>query len=137
MIEAVYNVPSYAVMEALAQQLGWWIPDENGGGKIQTNGIIHGGVGNYQLNHVGTVYTPTGNTVDGPLGPVPEMTALPGEWGRLRLNGESNFLDLIPAGAPITIYHYYPPVDQTPGYWSADGGVTPAPDYVATIGMIA
>lgn len=135
MTEVVYSVPSYAVMEALAQQLGWWIPDEKGGGKIQTNGLIKGG-GNYQLNHVGKVYIPTGNMIDGPLGPYPETEALPGEWGRLRLNGPSNFLSLIPSEAPITQYHLIPAQGETPAFWSSDG-VTPAPDYVATIGMIA
>lgn len=125
MVDVVYSVDSYATLVALAEQLGF-----GDGETIFIAGPINSG-GSYMFNHVGTVMVPTGNTSEGPLGPQPEMQALPGVWGRLRLNGSTDFLSLIPAEAPLTLYRY---VDGLG--WTSDG-LTPAPDYISTIGLIA
>lgn len=102
MVDVVYSVPSYAALEAVAQQLGF-MAVARGQTVIKTAGILADG-GGYMLNHVGAV------------------GELPGEWGRLRLNGQSDFLSTLPPEAPITVYHLDDPE---------------SPSYVHNIGVIA
>jgi hypothetical protein len=121
MVDVVYSVPSYVALEAVATQLGFMVTSK-GQTMIKTAGFLADG-GGYMLNHVGTVMVPTGNTVEDVFGNfVPETAPLPGEWGRLRLNGQSDFISSIPPEAPITVYHLDDPM---------------VPSYVHDIGVIA
>lgn len=127
-MDVVYNVSNSSVITNVAQQLGFW---SNTANAIVTTGNITGG-GDYFLNHVGVVYVPTGSytTVNGVSQPV--MAALTGEWGRLRLNGNTAFLSTIPANSGITIYQYSSNLNS----WTSDG-VTKANNYIGTIALIA
>lgn len=131
MVDLVYSVTSQADLKSVATVMGF----------VKANKIIRSGqlaskIGSYEFNHVGKVLIPTGNMVDGLMGPQPEMQELPGEWGRLRINGVSDFLTRIPKNAPITIYRQFGGSKAgAPIFWSIDG-VTPAPSYIANIGVI-
>lgn len=132
-MEAVYNVDSYSTMESLAQAMGFWDAPHS---DIEDAGRVASG-GSYFLNHVGRVYQPTGETMVDEYGnTVPIMAALSGEWGRLRINGQSTFLTSLKAvvaqtQAPLTIYEW----SDGLGAFSSDG-ITPAPEYVSAIGLI-
>lgn len=126
MTDIVFTTADYATLLADAERLGYLTAD----GRILTQGPVTGG-GTYFLNYVGAVRVPTGgtSTVTGPFGPVtiPEMSAPPGVWGRLRVNGS---LDHLPAFSnAITQYLF------VNGVWTSDG-VTPAPDYIGSIAVI-
>jgi hypothetical protein len=134
MIELVFNAPDMATLQADAEQLGFVDPD----GNILTAGVTPDG-GGWFLNIVGTVYEP----IVGPIDPenLPTPVALPGVWGRLRINGGAE--NVPPFSAAITIYYWSPdvgPVDPETGLpsggWTTDGK-TLAPAYVANIGVIA
>ncbi len=140
-MEIVFNAADGTTLLAEAVQLGFTSKDREGVDHIRESGPVTGG-GWYQLNVVGTVYVPTGQTtqIRGPHGlmDAPEMAPLPGVWGRLRVNGDPSHLPAF--SNAITQYFYVPgtgsPGDPgTPGFWSVDG-VTPAPDYIANIGLI-
>ncbi len=127
MMEIVFSAADAATLLAEAVRLGYTAKDFLGNDHILTTGPVTGG-GTYFLNVVGVVWQPTGGTISGRFGTVPEMAALPGVWGRLRVNGDPSHLPQFSAA----IMQYY----LTPeGFWSVDG-VTPAPDYIANIGLI-
>ncbi len=81
----------------------------NAQGDIEVDGPVTGG-GRYFLNIVG---------------PIADHS---GVWGRLRVNGDPSHVPHF--SDAITQYHYAPA-----GFWSLDG-VTPAPDYIAKVGLI-
>ena len=100
---------------------------EDGFGHISTGG-------SYFLNVVGTIYEPVVPPVN-PDDPWPAPVPREGFWGRLRLNGTP---ETMPGFDPaITQYVYQQGDMDTPGGWvnAADG--TPAPEWVATVGVIA
>lgn len=128
MIETVFNAPDIATLVNAAVSMGYYDATAH---KITTAGYIATG-GAYFLNMVGQVYQPTGaTTVDQFGNTVPVMAALPGVWGRLRHNGDPAKVPTLPANSGITLYHLDPKIG-----WTSDG-VTPAPAYVANIGVIA
>lgn len=138
MTDYVYHVDTVATLEEIAQAMGFAGED----GRAIYAGPVAGG-GSYFMTEPQTVYLPTGNTIPGPIGDVPEMAAEPGFWGRLRINGASDFIDGLRAvvaaqGALLDIYEYHPGPDrETPGIgWSVDG-VTPAPEWVSNVAVIA
>jgi hypothetical protein len=128
MVDIVYSAPDLSHLVSAAVAMGFYDPVAKA---IITNGPIPNG-GSWFFNHVGTVYVPTGATTKDEFGnTVPVTAPLPGIWGRLRHNGDPQWLPTLPAKSGVTLYRL-----TDAGFWSADG-VTPAPDYVATIGMIA
>jgi hypothetical protein len=133
MVDIVYNAPDISHLVSAAIAMGFYVaPDaDHPQGQILTNGEIPGG-GSWFFNHQGVVYVPTGATTTDEFGNIiPVMAPLPGIWGRLRHNGDPQWLPTLPANSGVTLYWL-----TAEGFWSADG-VTPAPDYVATIGAIA
>lgn len=114
MTEIVFTAPDIATLVTAATNMGFYDPASK---TITAAGSIATG-GGYFLN-LGE--TRRGITVPG----------VPGIWGRLRHNGDPALLPNLPAGTGITVYHDIPGLG-----WSADG-VTPAPAYVATVGVIA
>jgi hypothetical protein len=143
MSEHVYQVDTFATLVTLAKTLGFSGVDSQGKDYVKFNGAIVSG-GSYFLNHIGKVYRPTGNMVAGFRGTqVPEVAALPGEWGRLRLNGDTNFMvglkqAIAALNASMTIYIHIPGANfGDPGTWVIEDTTTPAPSYVPSIGVIA
>ncbi len=134
-MDIVFNAPDYATLLADAQRLGFARTGRDGTAQIATTGPVTGG-GSYFLNYVGEVQQPTGATTTDARGNiVPVMAPLPGVWGRLRVNGDTAHVPTF--SATITQYHYVAGTRDAPGVgWTADG-VTPAPDYVGTIGIIS
>jgi len=119
MSEFIINAADAPTLDTLAQGMGFWDSANN---QIVTQGPVPGDtnpMASYFLNIVGLI---------------PQA---PGYWARLRINGLNPFasgLLAIPTG--ITIYSLVQPTDGSAPLWSVDG-VTPAPDYVAGIGVIA
>ncbi len=137
-MDIVFSAPDYDELLAEAARLGFMSKDREGVDYIRTNGPVTGG-GSFFLNYVGAVRQLTGNmtSVTGPGGgtiSVPETAPLPGIWGRLRVNGSTEHVPVF--SNTITQYFYKPGDLETPGFWTHDG-VTPAPDYIANIGLIA
>ncbi len=136
MIELIYASPDALTLMAVASKVGWF--------DIKTQQIISSAPiasgGSWFFNHVGVVQVPTGEmTVDRMGNPTPETAPDPNLWGRLRVNGDASALpDIIAAcrAAGIKVYELIEP-DGKPAYWSADGGTTPAPDWVGSVGEIA
>ena len=133
MQEIVFNSHDYATLLADAERLGFTYDDAEGDPHIITNGSLASG-GGWFLNIVGTIYEPV-VPPSHPDDPWPAPVPREGYWGRLRLNGDTSG---VPSFDPsITQYVYQPGDMTTPGGWvnAADG--TPAPEWVATTGMIA
>lgn len=138
MTEAVYNVDAVSTLNSLAQTMGFWDAATQ---SIRATGPVAGSPdGEYFINHIGVVYQPTGATTTTSYGAtIRAMAPLSGEWGRLRINGTSTFIQSLKTvvtqtHANITIYEL---VQSSGGaFWSSDG-VNPAPAYVASIGVIA
>ena len=134
MKEIVFSAPDEDFFLSEAARLGFMSPD----GKVIITGTFASG-GGWFLAIQGTVYEPQPPTPIGedPPPPVPR----PGYFGRLRINGEP---EGFPQFAPeIVQYIWSPdvgPVDPDTGLhsggWTSDG-VTLAPDWISTIGMIA
>lgn len=150
MTDIVISADAKSAYDAVAQECGFWAPETAGPrgmtipGHIITQGQIATG-GSWYFNYVGSVSVPTGNTISGPRGPMPEYAPLPGVWARLRLNGEISALFQTLVASMVahggTVYLRYPigPVDSRGNatlVWSADGQ-TPAPAYIDGIGVIA
>ncbi len=118
MSEFVIVATDAPTLDTLAQGMGFW---DATGNHIVVQAADPGDsnpMASYDLNIVGAI---------------PQA---PGYWSRLRINGLNPFasgLLTIPTG--ITIYSLVEPATDAP-FWSADG-VTPAPDYVAGVGVIA
>lgn len=132
-MEIVFNSHDYATLLADAERLGFTTDDAEGNPQIIVNGPISTG-GSYFLNIVGTIYEPVVPPVN-PDDPWPAPVPREGFWGRLRLNGTP---ETMPGFDPaITQYVYQQGDMDTPGGWvnAADG--TPAPEWVATVGVIA
>jgi hypothetical protein len=143
MIEAIFQIDSMASVEAVAQHFGKW--DSELGLVCYTGFCVQGPPPSkhYFCVEPQTARVPTGNMIDGldddgnPI-QYPEYKALPGKWGRLRIMAEScDFIDQAKAFAAandieLTVYQY----NATLGAWTSDG-VTPAPDYVENIALIA
>jgi len=141
MTDIIFNAPSVQHLVSAAIAMGFYeAPSANHPqGRIISTGVIPG-EGGWFYNYVGQVQVPTGNMVDAvaPTGQtvsVHEMTTLSGVWGRLRHNGDPQYLPKLPANSGVTLYTYVPGTMEVPGFWSSDG-VTPAPAYVANIGQI-
>ena len=132
-MEIVFNSHDYATLLADAERLGFTFDDAEGNPQIIVNGPISTG-GSYFLNVVGTIYEPVVPPVN-PDDPWPAPVPREGFWGSLRLNGTP---ETMPSFDPaITQYVYQQGDMDTPGGWvnAADG--TPAPEWVATVGVIA
>lgn len=112
MTEIVFNSGDYATLLSEAKTLGFVDEDDN----IITNGTFESG-GGWFLNIVGTIYD--------------VETPRLGYWGRLRLNGTP--AEMPTFSSAIVQYGY----SQEAEGWVdlADG--SPAPDWVATTGVIA
>lgn len=128
MNEIIWQSPDEAFFLSEAARLGFMGPD----GKVIITGAFTSG-GGWFLAIQGTVYEPQPPTPIGedPPPPVPR----PGYWGRLRINGTPEQMPSFDAA--ITQYVYQQGDKDTPGGWvnAADG--TPAPEWVATVGVIA
>ena len=132
-MEIVFNSHDYATLLADANRLGFTFDDAEGNPQIIVNGPISTG-GSYFLNIVGTIYEPVVPPTN-PDDPWPAPVPREGFYGRLRLNGTP---ETMPGFDPaITQYVYQQGDMDTPGGWvnAADG--TPAPEWVATVGVIA
>lgn len=118
-MEIVFNSGDYATLQSEAKTLGFVDAE----GNIITNGTFETG-GGWFLNVVGVIYEPM---IDPDTPPVPRA----GYWGRLRLNGTS--AEMPTFSSAIVQYGY----SQEAEGWVdlADG--SPAPDWVATTGVIA
>jgi hypothetical protein len=142
MTDTVFNIDSMDDVVNIAQHFGHY--------DAELGIVLYGGAScgeggpAFFCTTPGTVMQPTGQMLDGfddfgnPM-QYPEMVALPGVWGRLRIAGESDFVDQVKAYAAannieLTTYNFYPEIGEN-GAWSSDG-VTPAPDYVATTHVI-
>lgn len=129
MVEIVFHAPDIPTLAAAAAQMGFWDAENQ---TILDDGNIPGG-GSWFYNFVGPVSVPTGaTTTDANGNTVPVMQDLTGVYGRLRHNGDPQWLPTLPANSGITLYTYSADL----GGWSADG-VTLAPDYIKDIGVIA
>ena len=138
MADFILCAPNEAALVAAAVAMGF----ADALGNIITQGRIPGDSdphASYFLNVVGEVEQPTGETTTDAQGnSVPVMAVVPGWWARIRVNGLNPFASgLIAIPPSLTVYALVTLPDGSPTYWSADGGVTPAPDYVAGIGVIA
>ena len=132
MREIIFNSGDYATLLADAETLGFVTEDAEGNKSIVTNGTFDSG-GGWFLNICGEIYEPIVGPIDPDNPPTPVKR--PGYWGRLRLNGTPETMPTF--SSAIIQYNWYPGATMDdPGMWS-DDGVTPAPDWVATIGMIA
>jgi hypothetical protein len=132
-MEIVFNSHDYATLLADAERLGFTYDDAEGNPQIIVNGPISTG-GSYFLNVIGTIYEPVVPPTN-PDDPWPAPVPREGYYGRLRLNGTP---ETMPGFDPaITQYVYQQGDMDTPGGWvnAADG--TPAPEWVATVGVIA
>jgi len=118
MTEIIFNSGDYATLLSEAEKLGFTQTDEEGNVTIVTNGTFASG-GGWFLNIVGTIY----DDQDPPV-------VRAGYWGRLRLNGTP---DNMPTFSPAITQYVY---SEALGGWTSDG-TTLAPDWVATIGVIA
>lgn len=133
MTDIVFNSGTYENLLADAERLGFTTNDAEGNPQIIVNGPISTG-GSYFLNVVGTIYEPVVPPTN-PDDPWPAPVPREGFYGRLRLNGTP---ETMPGFDPaITQYVYQQGDMTTPGGWvnAADG--TPAPEWVATVGVIA
>jgi hypothetical protein len=102
-----------------------------------TLGIIQDGVipngGSWFYNFVGPVVQTPAVYNNGTFPPTLVTAAVmaPGLWGRLIHNGDPSYIPALPVNSGVTLYEY----SATLGGWSSDG-VTLAPDYVGTIGLV-
>jgi len=142
MIEVVFNAPNMAVLISASTALGFYAPASADGSipaRIISTGEPVGG-GSWFYNFVGPIYLPNGQTAIDPLGNLQPVLSTDGTlWGRLRMNGDSAPLSQIISACRsygITIYELIFPQIGYP-YWSPDGGATHAPDFVASVGLIA
>lgn len=135
MVDVIFNAPDLASLVVAAEAMGFYKTPEKGRSPeagIINNGAVPGG-GNWTYNYVGVIQTPTDKTetvetMPGIKEEVPIMETQPGIWGRIRHNGDPQWLPKLPDKSPITLYYY---VDEIG--WSADGK-TPAPEWVGNIG---
>lgn len=135
MTEVIYSSPDALTLMAVASQVGWF--DQKTQQIVSSAPIASGG--SWFLNHAGVIQVPTGKTIEDRFGnPQPEMVADPNIWGRLRVNGDVSALpDIITAcrKAGIKIYEFIQQEGKEP-FWSSDG-ITPAPDFVQNVAVIA
>ena len=135
MTEIIGNAPDWQTFAKAAAATG---QTDDKGRPIAGGPLAAGGAWFY--NAVGTVSIPTGKIVKDRFGnDVPEMTDTPGKWARIRFNGDTPTLpDMIAVWRKngVTIYELIQQEGKAP-FWSSDGGTTPAPDWVANIGVIA
>ena len=136
MTEIIGNAATWQVFASAAEATG--LTDVQGvplaGGPLAAGG-------SWFYNAVlGGVWLPTGETTKDAFGrDVPVMKHVPGEWARVRINGDFPQLPamiVVWRAHGITVYEQITPPDMSAPYWSADGGVTRALDWVATIGQI-
>lgn len=136
MTEVIFSAPDLATIVKAATATGFYDPVAK---RINSTGVLPED-GGWFYNFVGTVQVPTGRTVTDRMGnPQPETAADPNQWGRLRVNGPITTLPQIIATCRangVTIYELIQQEGKSP-FWSADGGATPAPDWVANVGVIA
>ena len=138
MSDFIIESPDAPTLQAAAVTLGFWNATT---GSFITQGHIPGDpdpLSSFFLNVVGTVYEPTGATTTDSFGnTVPVMAAIPGVWARLRINGSNPFTaGLLTIPSTLTVYQLVTPTDGSAPFWSSDG-VTAAPAYVGSIGVIA
>ena len=136
MVELIASAPSWVTFATAAAQTGFADPVTH---VPLTAGTIATG-GSWFYNAVGSVVTTPG-TYDTSTFPPTQLTAPvvdPNMWVRVRFNGDvPNFSTLIAAwqAAGITIYQLVTPSDGSTPFWSSDG-TTPAPSWVAGVGVI-
>jgi len=123
-MDFVIQSPDLATLQADAQSMGFY---DATSGEFLTQGRIPGDddpYSSYFLNIVGTVTDTTG-------------AAQPGIWGRLRINGSNPFASgLLTTPASLTVYALVTPSNGGAPFWASDGA-TPAPAFVAAVGVIA
>jgi hypothetical protein len=127
-MEIVFNSGDYQTLLDEAETLGFLDAE----GNIITNGTFETG-GGWFLNVVGVIYEPIVGPID-PENP-PQPVARPGYFGRLRLNGTP--AEMPSFSSAIVQYAYVAGVDDAPGGWVNISDVSPAPDFVSTVGVIA
>ncbi len=116
-MDYVLKSPDEASFLQAAYVLGYArVDDETQTAQVISTGISQDG-GNYFINVVGTVSEPTGNMIEGPMGPYPERGAIPGYWVRIRVNNGGE-LPALPIG-----FELFPPMKYL------EDGVTPDPAY--------
>jgi hypothetical protein len=125
MADYVLKSPSEEAFMQAAYALGYCTADEDGKLSLIPTGVTSD-AGNYFVNIVGSVYEPTGETTEGPMGPQRVMAAIPGYWVRIRVNNGGE-IPAVPEGFTL-----YPPVKYLEDRQTVD------PDYVQPpYGMIA
>ena len=134
MVDLIANAPDWTIFAKAAQSTGF----ADAKGSPLLDGSITSG-GSWFYNAVGMVYQPTGAVQTNDIGGTsPVMVALPGEWVRVRFNGDVSVqLPILVAAwraSGITIYQKVTLAQSS--FWSSDG-VTPAPEYVDGIGVIS
>jgi hypothetical protein len=117
MADFVISAPDAATFVAAAAAMGF----SDGQGGIIAQGRIPGDsdpLASYFFNFVGAI---------------PDAS---GVWSRLRINGDNPFTrGLIVIPASLIVYSLVTSPDGSAAFWAADG--TPAPEFVANVGVIA
>jgi hypothetical protein len=104
-MDYVLKSPNRSAFMQAAYALGYATADVQGNLTLVETGTTQD-AGNFFINDVGTVYEPTGNMLDGPMGPYPEQAAIPGYWVRIRVNN-GRPIPAVPPGFTL-----YPPADE-------------------------
>ena len=138
MVEIVYTAPDVPTLIKAATNAGFYDAVNH---QIVTNAPLAGG-GSWFFNNVGPVSAPVSppqTVLDSFGNPQPVTSVVAAQAGRLRINGDAAQLPAIIAicqAAGVTVYQLVTPTDGSTPFWSADGS-TPAPDWVANVGIIA
>lgn len=135
-MEVVFSAPDIGTLVKAASKAGFFDPVSK---QIISGAPIASG-GSWFYNFVGLVNLPTGKTIEGPGGSqYPEYGPIAGLWGRLRVNGDTSNLQAtidISRANGITVYELKVLTENSEPVWTADG-VTPGPDYIKNIAVIA
>jgi hypothetical protein len=156
MSDILVSVPesiSKAAFEAVAKAGGFWQPEMPGprGSTVTAKIIKQGQLSNgstYFFNDVGAVLMSTGGTINGPMGPMPEMAPIVDglgnvlHWARIVVNGpfSPGFPNVIAVAQDqgCTVFLRWPIGENGALVWSSDGGATPANLlYLDTIGVMS
>lgn len=135
-VEIIGHAPDWATFAKAAAATR--LTDDKG---VPISGGVLDAGGSWFWNAVlSGVYQPTGKTIKDAFGnDAPEMARVTGEWARVRINGDFPPLSDMMAvwrAMGVTVYELLQIGEGDALVWTADGK-TPAPDYVATVGVIA
>ena len=150
---SVLDASAVSAFTAIAQASGFWQKQIAGprGTTVPAHIIKQGQLSNgssYYFNDVGAVMQPTGNTIQGPLGPYPETAPVTDgsgnllHWARVAVNGpfDQNFANIVAVAQQqgCTVYLKWPIGANGALVWSSDGGVTQSPlTYLDNIGVMS